>query len=174
MDIPVFIRIGKEVIMELVMIRHGQADEQRDGQPDASRRLTAEGRQKLAESLAGYRRCIKVDDGLVIWASPLIRAVQTAEIIAESLQIGKIRQVASIGTGDFESFATDLRDAADASCLMIVGHEPHLGLWSQLICGIWLPFRKGAAAGFNLTALTPVSGELLWFAQPRILRRMGC
>ena len=160
--------------MELVMIRHGQADEQKDGQPDAGRRLTAEGRQKLAENLAGYRHCISEGAGLLIWTSPLIRAVQTAEIIAEALQIGKIRQAASIGAGDFESFAMDLRDAADASCLVIVGHEPHLGIWSQLISGIWLPYRKGAAAGFNLTALAPVSGELLWFAQPRILRRMGC
>lgn len=157
--------------MEIVLIRHGKAEERSDDRPDESRSLTAEGRRRLEKSLPGYRRFLGRQCPLLIWSSPLLRAVQTAEIIARELQIDEVGQHDFLASGDFSACLKALAGVEADTCLILVGHEPHLGEWSRLLCGLPLPFKKGAAAGFSLASLSPLLSELLWFAQPDILIR---
>jgi len=161
--------------MELILIRHGQAEDRLDSQPDEERNLTKDGRKILTASMTGYGCFLKTRNAPFIWSSPLNRALQTAEMIASAIGVVSVSQYACIGSGDFEAFVKVLSemdfDRTDDS-LIIVGHEPWLSHWSRQLCGIILPFKKGAAAGFRFDPRAPRESELLWFAQPRILRRM--
>ena len=110
--------------MQLVLIRHGIAEDARDGD-DAARELTEEGRRKMRQGAAGLREIVETLD--VIAASPLVRAQQTAEIVAKDY--GKLPIVTVKGLMP-ESPPTELMywlEEQDADVIAVVGHEPHLG-----------------------------------------------
>src|SRR6476646_3074808 len=67
--------------MILYLIRHGVAvDSGTDGIPDAERPLTSEGIRRMRQNARGLKRLnVKID---AVWTSPLVRARQTAEILA--------------------------------------------------------------------------------------------
>ncbi len=67
--------------MEVYILRHGIAEKTRAGGSDAERALTQEGRQKLRQVLR-LARSAEVNPSLIL-TSPLVRAVQTAEVAAE-------------------------------------------------------------------------------------------
>ena len=68
--------------MDLLIIRHGHAEPRGDSGGDASRRLTEDGRKKLRRGVKGLRKLVPELDALV--SSPLVRAVETAAIVAEA------------------------------------------------------------------------------------------
>ncbi|MDW7659567.1 MAG: phosphohistidine phosphatase SixA, partial [Bacillota bacterium] len=74
--------------------------------------------------------------------------------------------------GDLAAFLDHTEKMSAQSTVIVVGHEPTLSEWSQKICGVWLPFKKGAAAAIDIQSFRPPIGQLLWFAQPKILRRL--
>jgi phosphohistidine phosphatase len=158
--------------MQLILFRHGIAEDAGPGQPDADRRLTAQGKHRLHDALPGLRRYLSGQDPVEIWSSPLCRAVETAEVLASGLITGKVRQLDEIVSGDLAAFLKQAEKMPAQSTVVVVGHEPTLSLWSQELCGVWLPFKKGAAAAIDIQALRPPAGQLLWFAQPKILRRL--
>jgi len=45
--------------MEIILIRHGIAEDRSNDRPDETRSLTDEGRKQLERSLSGYHRLIK-------------------------------------------------------------------------------------------------------------------
>lgn len=103
----------------------------------------------------------------LIIASPLIRTKQTAEILAQELKIKEIKEVQAVQSGDFTSFLQELRKYPEDKCILVVGHEPYLSEWSAKLCGLALPFQKGAAAGYKLKIQNGTTkGNLLWFVQP--------
>ncbi len=68
--------------MEFYIVRHGIAEGYAAG-GDAERALTEEGRTKIAEVAAGLARAgVEIDH---LYSSPLLRARQTAEILAGPL-----------------------------------------------------------------------------------------
>src|SRR5262245_37803816 len=85
--------------MEILLIRHGQAVDEAPGLGDGGRWLTAKGRKvtrKVARWVAkgGRRR------PLSICSSPLVRAVQTAEILAAEAGFkGEVRMLAQLAPG---------------------------------------------------------------------------
>lgn len=163
--------------MELILIRHGQAEDRTGDQPDEARNLTDAGRKSLMASMEGYACFLNGLARPLVWSSPLNRAVQTARLIADRIHVRDICELPCIGTGDLDAFLNALTEASqdlsdDDAVLAVVGHEPWLSEWSRQLCGVLLPFKKGAAAGLRLDIQAPFESELLWFAQPRILRRM--
>ncbi|MGH2469546.1 MAG: SixA phosphatase family protein, partial [Chloroflexota bacterium] len=73
--------------MKLYVMRHGPAEAQRDGLADADRALTAEGRAETVGVARGLARLGARP--AVILSSPLVRARQTAEVIAQQLLDGE-------------------------------------------------------------------------------------
>jgi len=145
------------------LIRHGKAEDQHP-LGDGARALTAEGRREfreLAEILGD-----KPGLGLhTIATSPLVRAVQTAEILALACGVDEVparpELHADHATG--QSVAALARQLGPGSAL--VGHNPSLAEALQLMLG--LPdtpsFRKGAVA-----ALLPSGPKwsLAWVVSP--------
>jgi phosphohistidine phosphatase len=155
--------------MELIMIRHGQAEPGSDNKPDAGRVLTASGIKKLEMTMPALQDLTKIVFQAQLWTSPFIRSVQTAEQIAIQFKISEIQYYDFIAAGDYRSLIRELEKADSSRPVILVGHEPFLGDWSSRLCGLRLAFKKGAAAGFEIKGTDPVKAELLWFLQPAAL-----
>lgn len=113
--------------MKVHFIRHAQAVERSTGLPDELRNLTCRGRRKFRQVAASLRK-IDISPDLII-TSPRIRAVQTAEILAETIRFNGELQIAPelAGNPDLVTLGNILRANSMASELVIVGHEPSLG-----------------------------------------------
>src|SRR5690625_1776255 len=71
--------------MNIALRRHGPAEPERAGHSDAQRRLTGAGRHRIAIQAAALRA--SGFDFTRILSSPLIRCVETAEIIGSVLSV---------------------------------------------------------------------------------------
>jgi phosphohistidine phosphatase len=109
-----------------------------------------------------------------IITSPLVRARQTAEIVADELKLrDKLRLDDRVGLGfSAARLAEILGDYPKAKTVMLVGHEPSMGLTvGELIGGGDVDFKKGALACVDVTGESPLAGRLLWLASPKLLTR---
>jgi phosphohistidine phosphatase len=110
-----------------------------------------------------------------IFTSPLIRARQTAELLAAGLP-GKasIKVLDALAPGHTpSSVMAQLARNARRRRIALVGHEPSLGeLAAHLIgAGRALPFKKGGICRIDVESLTSRRpGALTWFVQPKLLR----
>lgn len=162
---------------ELYLIRHGVAAERGEAWPDDTKRpLTDEGVRRLREIAAGF-----VEIGVsfdVMLTSPLVRASQTAEIIAAGLEPHPpivITAALSPG-GTYAAVVDELAKQARRGSIALVGHEPGIGALAARLIGSRQPleFKKGAVARIDLAALPPTgAGSLYWFLTPRLLRKLG-
>jgi phosphohistidine phosphatase len=121
--------------MNIFVLRHGQAEAQQT--TDDARNLTAKGRADVAlsvqSSLADLQQLQE------IWASPLIRAQQTAQIARDLLAAQGVH--VSIKTTDLirpESNPAELFDLLQASKLnsvLLASHMPFVGDLLDVFCG---------------------------------------
>ena len=146
--------------MDILLIRHGQAVDEAPGLGDGGRWLTAKGRKltrKVARWLAksGRRRPVAV------WTSPLVRAVQTAEIIAaEAGTKGELKACAQLGPGHDPGDLIKLVTAEIVEGpLALVGHEPALSLIATALLGDTglTGFKKSGVMGLTLTPPPPAT-----------------
>jgi phosphohistidine phosphatase len=96
-----------------------------------------------------------------IFTSPLVRAVQTAEILSESLRYeGDIVVDPRLAPGfDVPKLASVLDDSPSEREIAFVGHEPDLGGILTLLLSLphGYSMRKGAIAALDL----PIAGDPL-------------
>ncbi|MGH9744811.1 MAG: phosphohistidine phosphatase SixA [Candidatus Acidiferrales bacterium] len=163
--------------MILYIVRHGIAVDRTDpnSPPEPERPLTATGVKKTRLAALGVATmAIKPD---VFITSPLIRAVQTAEIFAEALGFApnKIRTSEALqpaaNPADFLKELARLK-AKEAMCF---GHAPHLDtLISQLAGarGVFTSLKKAGIACFEHGASRD-GWELLWLVTPKVLRQLA-
>jgi phosphohistidine phosphatase len=162
--------------MELLVIRHAiaQAREEFAGDDDALRPLTKEGRRQMQRVARGLRRIVRDLD--VLGSSPLLRAMQTADIVAEQFAGVDITTVEALEPESaLPSFVSWLRKQRDAERVAVVGHEPHLGtLVTWLLTGVdeaRVPLKKGGACLLAFASLPRKGGATLhWALTPALLR----
>jgi phosphohistidine phosphatase len=154
-------------------LRHGPAGDAAKWEgADFDRPLTQDGLKRIAreaKTMAGLE--LELD---AIVASPLVRARQTAEIVADELQLReRLRQDDRVGLGfSAERLAEILRDHPNAKNVMLVGHEPSMSMTvGELIGGGDVDFKKGALACVEVMQTSPLRGRLLWLAPPKLLAR---
>lgn len=154
--------------LQIIFIRHGIAEAGSSGKSDYERCLTKKGKQKLEDTLPFLLPLLHADREILIWSSPLVRARETAAIAAEIFHVEEIEVYDFIGEGHFDGFWNAVGNLSPSveRTILIVGHEPTMSYWSQALCGIYLPFKKGAAASFVYRAGGPETAELQWFLQP--------
>ena len=163
--------------LELYLVRHAIAAERGSDYPDDSKRpLTNDGIsrfKKEAKALAA----LDVDVDVVI-SSPLVRAKQTADILAQALPtkppVTVSDALAPAGTpaAVFQELSKHMRKGRIA----LVGHEPNIGeLAARLINSRTpLPFKKGAVCRIDFEVFPPKgTGQLIWSVPPKILRKIG-
>lgn len=112
----------------------------------------------------------------LIVTSPLVRARQTADILAKGLPGHPRVTEASWLEPDVspEDAAAGLARIVRASRVALVGHEPGLGALAGwlLAAAAPLPFKKGAVACYSPEVWPPDPPvTLAWFVTARMLRR---
>src|SRR5919201_5536071 len=113
--------------MQLLVIRHGSAEEVGPDGDDSRRSLTKSGRAEVKEAAAGLLTLVETID--VIASSLLVRAQETAEIVARAYGDLSVETVQSLIPGsDLSVLADWLARVSSTQGVAIVGHEPHLGL----------------------------------------------
>lgn len=140
--------------MELLIIRHGDAVEDAPGLGDAGRWLTGKGR-KTTRHVGRWLAESPSHRPVEIWTSPLVRAVQTAEIIAEAAGLGdSVSALAALATnGDPGAVLRAVAHHRGHGPLALVGHEPSLShIAVQLLGDVgWPGFKKSAVLGVSWT-----------------------
>ncbi len=167
--------------MKLLVIRHGAAMDRDEfaetGQSDDLRPLTAAGKREMKRVAKGLRAEIGSVD--VLATSPLVRAVQTAEIVADAYGIDITEKTTSLvpdaAFEEFEEWCTKLRNK---EVVAVVGHEPHLSsLVTWLLSGrreSRIRLKKAGACLVEFDSeVRHDSGTLNWLQTPRQLEARG-
>ena len=115
--------------MELVIVRHAIAFP-RDAKrwpDDGKRPLTMEGVKRARRAAAGLKR-IATRPTLVL-TSPLARARDTAAIFAQAARWPEAVECEALSPGESPEAVLEVlrRRGAEAECVAVVGHQPHLG-----------------------------------------------
>lgn len=136
--------------MEILLVRHGHAIDDAPGIGDAGRWLSARGR-KVTRRVARWLAKSKKRRPAVIWTSPLVRATQTAEILAaEAGYKGEVRALGELSPGrDPGDLITLLTEERPEGPIAIVGHEPSLSMLAAALVGDlgFGGFRKSGVLG---------------------------
>ena len=151
--------------MRIYLVRHSEAVDRVPPMPDAARHLSARGRVSFREMARRFRDA--GGDPTRIFTSPLVRAVQTAEILAETLRYdGEVVADPRLAPGfDVAKLASVLDGSPSERGIAFVGHEPDLGgiLTRLLSLPQGYAMRKGAIAALDLPNLgEPVRVDLAW------------
>lgn len=163
--------------VKVYVVRHAEAEEVRPGRRDAERELTRQGRAEFEQVVAGLAALgVRLD---TILTSPLIRARQTAEILARALPGPAPTEIDALAPGGtFERVFRALRDPAHESGIALVGHEPGLGalvsLASTGVASDGTPLKKGGVACLRFEGEPrPKGATLAWLLTPKQLRRLA-
>lgn len=166
--------------MELYVIRHAISEPlgKRNEFSDEKRSLTDEGRDRMREITKGLRK-LGVQFDLLL-TSPLIRAIQTAEIIAAAFDVGakEIHQTANLAPGaSAVALFAEIKSHTGVESVALVGHQPDLGLLVSGIIGSAAPsihLKKGGVCCVNVTETVPAPrGDLVWLLTPKQLRLLA-
>jgi phosphohistidine phosphatase len=157
--------------MELVFLRHGDAEDVGPDGSDFGRRLTPRGE---AETERVAR--LLLEAGVLpqrIITSPLVRAQETAAIIARAAGPDAEVQAddrlkSGAGLQQIEAIVAD----SPLERLLLVGHEPDFSQTvGALIGGGRIEMKKSGAACVSLNAVQRGAGELRWLVRADLLRR---
>jgi phosphohistidine phosphatase len=157
----------------LYFLRHGQAENREDwAGDDAKRPLTAQGKKRMERETAGIRAMGLSFD--VIISSPLVRAYQTADIVAKAQgRSSRLLRDDRVGPGfGAPQLAAILEEHRRAGAVMLVGHEPDFSeTISHLTGGGRVAMKKGALAYVQLDDAAPLQGTLVWLIPAKALER---
>lgn len=160
----------ERMMMNLYVLRHGIAIGRGEWEgKDDDRPLTEEGREEVIRVAAALA---KLELGLdLIVTSPLARALQTAQIVADHLGMrDKMELDEKLGAGFGAARLPKVLHAyADAKSLMLVGHEPGLSEAVGSLVGGRIILKKGGMAYVQLADAAAKKGELAWLLQPRTI-----
>jgi phosphohistidine phosphatase len=164
--------------IELYLVRHAIAAERGPKYPDdALRPLTPAGAKRFAESVPGLVQMDVVIE--VVLASPLVRAQETARILADALKPKPaILDLDALAPGGRQPAIIDAikTQARRHRRLALVGHEPDLGELAARLLGArgTVEFKKGAVCLIEVDGATPGGpGTLRWMLTPRALRALA-
>jgi phosphohistidine phosphatase len=158
----------------LVLLRHGLAEDPTEGKSDEDRSLTPEGHARMKQIARGLETAFP--KAQVIYASPLLRAVQTALWISKGY-----RSRVKVQTSDALIPGADPKEFAELVAgikerrIILVGHEPNLTDNMMELVGLTatrqFDLKKGGCYGIRMYA--DGSALLEWLLSPRILRKLG-
>src|SRR5262245_66455311 len=139
--------------MKLYLIRHGENEE---GKPDELRSLTPQGRETV-EKMAMRVTALEAHPSL-LFASPLRRAVETAEIFGKKWDLSPQTEEWLKPMIPPSRVIEELQKIHDSS-VALVGHLPHLGLLLAVLMWGFPPkeivIPKGGAAFLETEVLEP-------------------
>jgi phosphohistidine phosphatase len=168
--------------MILYLVRHAWAGDHGDPRyPDDSQRPVTEKGHKRFQNWLTHLDNANIRPTL-IFSSPYVRCIQTAEMVQRWLQKthhhqAKLQPIDSLASGaELDDVLSSMRDFLPSNGtlgdLMWVGHMPDLSLMTEALISdsrASIHFAKGAIAAIEFAdAPTPARGILQWLASPKI------
>lgn len=153
--------------MDLYLLRHGKAETAGHNLTDARRKLTRKGYEEIV-AVANWMvsNDLKFD---LIATSPLVRAHETAAIVADVLEVVDklVTWKALVPGGNPDTVCREISKHPEDNTILLVGHEPLLStLIGQIIAGntsAGIAMTKGSLAKIrNYSYEQRPSGELHW------------
>ncbi len=143
--------------MQVILIRHADAVDETLGLRDPHRHLSERGRAQ-AKAL-GDRLCWHDCAPTAVWASPLARALQTAELVLGRFETDRVIEVVpALVPGEHpRALVTAIRAMAATDVLIVVGHEPGISGLGGLLVG-----EPEFPALAKAEAARIVDGKLRW------------
>lgn len=156
--------------MRVLLIRHAEAVDMRSAPTDRQRWLTDAGRESMTKVGKALDRLEQSYS--CMYTSPLVRAVQTAEILAATQPgfAGPLEVLPALSTeeGTTAQALEPLEHAGDEDLIVMVSHMPKIGVLAGHLGG--LPsapsFRTGSAC---LIELEGGKGRFQWMLDPDTL-----
>jgi phosphohistidine phosphatase len=155
-------------MIRLYLVRHAIAEE--SAANDGWRTLTEKGRRRFQRTAHAFGRNERLD---LLLTSPLVRAVQTAEILAGEVKHRDLRVLEELGPGHTVAalLGAVAKAAGKAGSVALVGHDPQLtDVLAALthVAAARLEFRKGAIVRLDVSALPQAKAvEARWWLKPR-------
>jgi phosphohistidine phosphatase len=149
--------------MHLYLVRHGLANWPVWKGDDDERPLTPEGAQQIRAGAAALAH-LKLKPDLILH-SPLARAQQTAEHVAEALGLVRHLRASEALRPGFDPYALRnlLHQHADLKALMLVGHAPDMAEGVQHLTGGAVKFKEGTVAHLQIEKPdSSPEGKLIW------------
>jgi phosphohistidine phosphatase len=170
--------------MRIFIMRHGPAEEAGPASSDdRARPLSMAGRKDTRRAARGLYVLGIAKEIRAILTSPLLRARETAEIVARELDLERsLRETETLAPGfSRKALGREVEEAAEGAGALVVGHEPDMGeLVAWLLAGradgVATPMKKAGVACLEAgrDALGGGGGAtLIWFATPAMLRAIG-
>jgi phosphohistidine phosphatase len=160
--------------MKLYILRHGEAAEHGDPQyKENERPLTPKGIQRTKQ-LAHMLREMEISFDVIL-SSPLVRARQTAEIVARGLDEKVDLTDALAPSGNMGKLVEEVNAIHPLpKSVLLAGHEPYLSVLISLLCtgaaDLPVKMKKGALCRLEVEKLTAGKCAILeWLIQPRLL-----
>ena len=157
--------------MQLYLVRHGIAVDGGEAMPDGSRALTDKGRRRFHRTARALGKLgYKLD---LILTSPLVRAVQTAEILAGATKHGEVAVLEELDPKfDVATLrAAVAKRARKSGAVALVGHEPQLSLALAALSGVSpadIDLKKGAIVRVDASKLSDAKPvDVRWWLKPK-------
>jgi phosphohistidine phosphatase len=157
--------------MEIYLLRHGIAEDRAEG-GDAQRALTDEGRKKLRRVLERAEKA-GVSPSLIL-SSPYKRALQTAELAAETLRCNRkiVQTEGLLPEASPGALWEEIRARQSEDAVLAAGHEPMMSATVAWLLGcpsMQVDMKKGALARIDVDRFGPKpQGVLRWLLIPRL------
>jgi phosphohistidine phosphatase len=154
--------------MRVFLVRHGDADaEIPDGLDDEARALTARARVALPGHFEQVAELVGTPDVMVM--SPLVRAVQTATILAQVVKYeGPLRSTRLLFPDGPVGALEKLLEEHAGKAVILVGHQPSMGAAAAHFLGM-ASFPKPVTPGTIIGIERPEgggAGTLFLYAAP--------
>ncbi len=164
--------------MDCILFRHGIAVEREEWEGrEADRPLTAKGAEKTEQSARGLLRLGVAPTHLL--SSPLVRAVQTADIIARVFELpdNVPTDQALLPDAPPDRLMSVLAKLPGSACIICIGHEPQLSDAAGLMLAggpiDGLILKKAGACCIRFEgSVKPGEGTLRWWLMARQLRAL--
>lgn len=155
--------------MRVILIRHGDADADiPEGLEDDARALTTRARLALPGHFAPL--AARVGTPNVIFMSPLVRAVQTATLLAHALKYeGPMKTNRTLFPDGPVGAIEALLAERLGETVVLVGHQPSMGSTAAHFLGLGSfpkPVQPGTVIGIDRPDDNLAAGKLLFYAAP--------
>lgn len=166
--------------MKLLIIRHGEAGDraewEAEGRDDRLRPLTPAGKKEMRRVSKGLAELVPEID--ILASSPLVRAMQTAEIVAERYGCKSVTVESLAPESDPDKVVRWIGEQRSAETIGLVGHEPDLSTLASLLLAesrsSFLTLKKSGACLLELAAPVRAGGSTLeWLLTSGALRRLA-
>jgi len=162
--------------MIVYLIRHGTADDATPATGDTERKLTQQGTLRTALVAKGLSKIGLSFDRII--SSPYTRARETAAIVARITEYGD--EVMIDGRlspfSTFEDTDQLIKENADVEHLLLVGHQPCIGVFVSETCAensLEIEITKASVTAVEIDRFRPhCRGRLLWSLPPKLIERL--